>query len=288
MFTAENVLALGCKLGEGPIWNHREQKLYFVDILQNTIHRYHPASDVHEKTVFDVETCAMGFRKNGGLVVATKKHIAYWDGESTNLDYLLEKEADWPDNRFNDGATDRQGRFWIGTMNSNNPVGNLYRFDPDQRISTMETGVQISNGIGWSPDNAIMYYTDSPLKTIYAYDFDAATGAISNRRNHIHTPDEAGTPDGMTVDSEGYIWSARWGGYNVTRYAPDGSVDRVVEVPAEKVTSVAFGGPDFTDLYVTSAWVGHSEEQRAKDTQAGDLFRIKVDVPGLPEPDFAG
>lgn len=288
MFTAEHVLAVNCHLGEGPIWDHNEQKLYWVDIFQNTIHTYHPESKKHETNHFNDHICAMGLRAKGGMVLATRKHFAFWDGQSSELEYIHKVEADMPENRFNDGAVDRQGRFWAGTMHSTNPSCSLYRLDANLTVSKQQTGVTISNGIGWSPDSKTMYHTDSPLKMIYAYDFNAETGAISNRRPHIHTPDEQGVPDGLTIDSEGYLWSARWGGYNVTRYTPDGHVDRIVEIPVEKVTSVSLGGENLTDLYVTTARAGYSDNELEQYPQAGDLFRIAVEVPGLPEVDFAG
>jgi sugar lactone lactonase YvrE len=155
-------------------------------------------------------------------------------------------------------------------------------------LQIMETGLTISNGIGWSPDNKTMYFTDSMPRTIYAYDFDPITGAIENRRSFIHTPDEPGVPDGLTVDSEGFIWSARWDGWKITRYDPDGKLEREIEVSAQRPTSCTFGGPDLDELYVTSASVGMDWMDRVKQPAAGNLFRIRVDVKGLPEPKFAG
>lgn len=288
MNEVEHVLSVNCQLGEGPIWNSREQNLYWVDIEKNTIHTWHPESGAHQTTVFTDAVCAMGFRKKGGLVLATRKHFAFWDGVSDAFETFYDVEADQPENRFNDGAVDRQGRFWAGTMHPSAASCSLYRLNPDLTVDTMVGGVQISNGIGWSPDNRTMYYTDSPIHTIYAFDFDAASGAIANRRVHIHTPGQPGVPDGLTVDSEGFIWGARWDGYRITRYTPAGKEDRVIELPIARVTSLTFGGPDLKDLYITSAWSGFSEDERRKSPLAGDLFRVSVDVPGLPEPYFAG
>lgn len=288
MAEVDHVLSINCNLGEGPIWNQDEQKLYWVDMFQNTIHTYQPERNAHQAIRFDDYVCALGFRRKGGMVLATRKHFAFWDGQSTELEYIQEIEANKPANRFNDGAVDRQGRFWVGTMHPSEANCSLYRLDTDLTVTEMEKGITISNGLGWSPDNTIMYVTDSVPHMIYAFDFDAPTGAISNRRPHIHTPELHGEPDGLTVDSEGFIWSARWGGFNVTRYAPDGTVDRVVDVPVEKVTSVTFGGANLTDLYITSASSGDTDSQRQQYPLAGDVFRLKVDVPGLPEPYFAG
>lgn len=284
MIDVEHVLAVNCELGEGPIWNVQKQKLYWVDILQNTIHTYHPESKAHHATYFEDHVCAMGFREKGGMVLATRKHFALWDDD---LQTIEELEFDLKDNRFNDGAVDRQGRFWAGTMHPSSPMGSLYRLSHDLTVEKMITDVTISNGIGWSPDNKTMYFTDSPLRTIYAYDFDPATGSISNKRVHIQT-DDTGVPDGLTVDSEGYIWSARYSGAKVVRYSPDGEFDREIKLPVEKVTSVALGGPNLTDLYITSAWEGYTEVELQEHPMAGDLFRAAVDVPGLPEPYFLG
>ena len=284
MTDVEHVLAVNCELGEGPIWNIQEQKLYWVDILQNTIHTYHPESNAHQATYFEDHVCAMGFRKSGGMVLATRKHFALWDDD---LQTVEELEPDLTNNRFNDGAVDRQGRFWAGTMNPSSPMGNLYRLNHDLTVEKMVTDVTISNGIGWSLDNKTMYFTDSPLRTIYAYDFDPETGYISNKRVFILT-DDMGVPDGLTVDSEGYIWSARYGGAKVVRYSPAGEYDREITLPVEKVTSVTLGGPDLRDLYITSAWEGYTEGELQEHPMAGDIFRVRVDVPGLPEPYFEG
>ena len=167
-------------------------------------------------------------------------------------------------------------------------TSSLYRLDADLSIHKMETGVTISNGIGWSPDHKTMYFTDTPKKVIYAYDFDVETGAIEKRRNFVHAPDDPWSPDGLAVDSEGFVWSAQWGGWKIIRYDPKGKKEREVKVNAAHVTACAFGGPDLTDLYITTAWSGLSAEARRDQTQAGDLFLLQTDIKGLPEFKFAG
>jgi len=283
----ETVLNVQNILGEGPLWHPDEQALYWVDIEGHRFHRLTPATGQHEVFEVGLPVGTLAFRQIGGLILATKNGFAYWDEDKQSLEFFNDPETDKPDARFNDGAVDRQGRFWAGTLGdgSNN---NLYRLDPDGSLHTMETGLTVSNGIGWSPDNKTMYFTDSMPRMIYAYDFDAATGAIENRRPFIHTPDEPGVPDGLTVDSQGLIWSARWGGWKITRYDPDGKVEREIQVPAQRPTSCTFGGPDLNELYVTSASVGIDWLERVKQPEAGNLFRIHVDVKGLPEPKFAG
>ena len=287
MYQVETVLNVQNKLGEGPLWHPEEHTLYWVDIEGHRFHRLNPATGQHEVFEVGLPLGTLAFREKGGLILATKNGFAFWDEDKQTPEFFDDPEADKPDARFNDGAVDRQGRFWAGTMGdgSNN---NLYRLNPDGSLHIMETGLTISNGIGWSPDNKTMYFTDSMPRMIYAYDFDAVTGAIENRRPFIHTPDEPGVPDGLTVDREGFIWSARWDGWKITRYDPDGKPEREIDIPAQCPTSCTFGGPDYNELYVTSASTGIDWMERVKQPEAGNLFRIHVDVKGFPEPKFAG
>lgn len=292
MYEVEHVLGSQNKLGEGPVWSSEEQALYWVDIESNCFCRLYPTTGKYE--VFDagVPVGVLALRASGGLVMATKNGFAFWD-QQKGLRLIADPEAHKPHTRFNDGAVDSRGRFWAGTMCGlaemcEEPEGSLYRLDPDGSIHTMEKGLKISNGISWSPDNKRMYLTDSPLQMIYVYDFDPASGTIENRRPFIHTPDETGDPDGLTIDSEGCIWSARWGGWKITRYDPGGKVERVIQLPVQYPTSCAFGGEHLDELYITSAWTALSAEQRKLQPYAGDLFRVKTDSKGLERPKFAG
>jgi len=289
----EHVLASQSRLGEGPIWHHEEKTLYWVDIHRKRVERYQPASGRHDRFAFHSAITALGLRARGGFVVATDKGFAFWDGHSTELEFIQDPEQDRPHNRFNDGAVDPGGRFWAGTMYEGPETeelaeGRLYRLDADRTVRLMETGLTISNGVGWSPDKKTMYFTDTLRRVIYAYDFDVATGTIENRRPFVRTPEELGFPDGMAVDSEGFIWSAHWGGWRIRRYDPQGKVEREILLPVECPTSCTFGGEDLSELYITSAWTALSAESRSEQPQAGDLFRIKVDVKGQPETLFAG
>jgi len=288
----EHVLAVQNKLGEGPLWHAEEQAIYWVDIEQNCFYRFYPQTGTYESFDVGVMIGVLAIRAGGGLVMATKQGFAFWEAQQ-GLRFIADPEAHKPFTRFNDGAVDCQGRFWAGTMCYPDdacvqPEGSLYRLDPDLSLHTMETGIGISNGIGWSPDNRLMYFTDSPLHMIYAYDFDATTGTIENRRPFIHTPHENGVPDGLAVDGEGFIWSARWGGGKITRYDPDGRVERAIRLPVQYPTSCTFGGEYLDELYITSAWTALSEEKRAQQPFAGDLFRLQVGIKGLEQPKFAG
>ena len=164
----------------------------------------------------------------------------------------------------------------------------LYRLDADLSVHVMETGIGTSNGIGWSPDRRTMYYTDSPRQVIYAYDFDAESGGLSHRRAFMDSTGEWGFPDGLAVDSEGFVWSARWEGWKITRYDPQGQVEREIRLPVERVTSCAFGGPNLDELYITTAWTSLDDTGRAQQPLAGDLFRLRVGIKGQPASRFAG
>ena len=283
-------LLLDCKnqLGEGPMWSVKEQALYWVDIMGHLVHRLDPATGSHESYDIGQQVGTVVLRESGGFVMALKNGLHFWDSES-GLQLIEDPEPERENSRFNDGAVDRQGRFWAGTMSmaGEGPVGALYRLDTDHTLHTMVTNIITSNGLGWSPDNKTMYYCDTGVSTIWAYDFDPATGDIDNRRDFIVVPDEPGEgkPDGLTVDSEGFIWSARWGGWQVCRYDPDGKLERRVEVPAARVTSVMFGGAALDTLYITSARTDFDE---ASEPHAGGLFRYDPGVTGLPEAAYGG
>jgi sugar lactone lactonase YvrE len=191
---------------------------------------------------------------------------------------------------MNDGNCDSAGRFWAGTMGLNEEpgAGALYRLDPDLNVTKVLDAVTISNGIDWSLDDSLMYYVDSDTFCVDVFDFDPDAGAISNRRAFVSVSAADGLPDGLTVDSEGYVWVAFWGGSCVRRYAPDGSLDLVVSLPTRHVTSCAFGGAGLDELYITSATEGLTEADLAQEPHAGALFRCKPGVVGRPEHVFLG
>ena len=183
---------------------------------------------------------------------------------------------------------DRRGRFWAGTMTVEGATSALYRLDADASVHKMESGITIANGLGWSPDNKIMYFTDTMIHTIYAYDFDLESGSIANRRVFAHDPDLPGLPDGLCVDSEGCVWSARILDWRIVRYDPDGRVEREIRLPVKNPTSCAFGGENLDELYVTTAAIGLTDEEARQQPLAGDLFRIHTGIVGQVEPSFAG
>jgi sugar lactone lactonase YvrE len=287
----EQVIPAQNELGEGPIWDQEGGVLYWVDIPGQHIHRYVSATGQYEGFPVETPVTALGLRAAGGFVAATSSGLALWDPASQELECIAHPEADRPGIRFNDGAVDSRGRFWAGTMNERNPEspdGALYRLDPDHSLHKVADGFTVSNGLGWSPDTRTMYFTDTFRHTILAYDFEASTGTLTNQRPFAVVPDEEGLPDGLTVDCEGFVWSAQCGGGTVARYDPDGKKERQVQLPVRLVTSCTFGGRELDKLFITSAWMTLSSEDRRAQPLAGDLFRVKTDIRGLAESRFAG
>ncbi|MBM3517473.1 MAG: SMP-30/gluconolactonase/LRE family protein [Alphaproteobacteria bacterium] len=285
------VLDAGCTLGEGPVWDGREQALYFTDILGKTLNRFDPASSEHKVWALPEHISCFGLRAAGGAVVALRTGIHFFDLEAGALTPWVDPEEADPRTRFSDGKVDRQGRFWAGTMpyTDFSPICSLYRFDPDRSWRKMQDGLIIANGIGWSPDGRTMYHTDSLVWRIYAYDFEAVSGTISNRRVFVEVPKEHGVPDGLTVDAESCVWSAQFDGWRVVRYTPEGAIERTVMMPVQRPTSCMFGGPDLDVLYVTSGGRGASERGEFRQSpHDGGLFAFSPGVRGLPETRFAG
>jgi len=231
---------------------------------------------------------SIAFRESGGLVAATKSGIHFLDAASGALEARVRPEAHLPDNRFNDGRCDRAGRFWAGTMSDvkRDPVGSLYRLDPDLSCTRLKGGVIIPNGLAFSPDGRTMYFADTNRHTIWAYDYDPATGAATGERVFADTG--SGRPDGSCVDAEGCLWNAEYGAWRLVRYTPDGEVDRVIEVPVANPTCCCFGGADLATLYVTTATQRLTAEDLAQQPLAGSLLALRPGVRGLHEPRFAG
>jgi sugar lactone lactonase YvrE len=287
----EHVLSVQNNLGEGPVWSPGEGALYWVDIQNRLIYRLYPATGKHEAIEVSTRVTVLAPCASGGFVAGTDKGFAFWDPKTKKLDWISDPEADNPHTRFNDGGVDPRGRFLAGTMNevnSERPDGSLYRLDPDRSIHRLATGFTVYNGTAWSPDQKTMYFTDTFRREILAFAYDSETGTISNRRTFVAVPEEEGFPDGHTIDSEGFLWSAHWGGGKVTRYDPNGKVEREVRLPVPNVTSCAFGGENLDELYITTAWLTMSDEDRQKHPLAGDLFRLRAGIKGLEKPKFAG
>ncbi len=268
-----------------------EDALYWVDIANHRLQRWHPETSDYRRWSLPSEIGSFALRERcgaeDGAVVALRNGFHLLDLGSNALTPLHDPEPEKEENRFNDGKCDPAGRFWAGTMGDGDaPTAALYRLDPDGACHTVRTGVKISNGLGWSPDGATMVYTDTPLRTIVAFDFDVETGTLSRERVFATVQD--GFPDGLTVDSEGFVWSAIWDGWRIDRFAPDGSLERSVRLPVQRPTSCTFGGADLTELFITSAKDGLSDAELSEQPEAGHLFRVQTQVAGLPAFRFGG
>jgi sugar lactone lactonase YvrE len=258
-----------------------------VDIYNHRIHRFDPTARQDEiLRLPEIVTCVVPTRA-GRLLLALRHDLALLDPSTEELTRILTLEADRPDQRFNDGKVDSRGRFWIGTMSVEGLAhGALYRYDAGGSARTMESGLTISNGMGWSPDGGTFYHTDSPLRRIYAYDYDEESGEITGRRVFADLTGSPAFPDGLAVDSEGCVWSAQWDGWCVIRFASDGSEIRRLELPVQRPTSCCFGGPELRTLYITSASVGLSEREIQLCPLSGDLFWVETETQGLPGQPF--
>jgi sugar lactone lactonase YvrE len=269
-------------LAEGPIWDARSRSLLWVDILRHEIHRFDGADRVEARLPDPVGAVAV--RAAGGLVAATGMRVALLDGAATEWIATVDRG-----DRMNEAKCDPAGRLWAGTLTNEQRRGasGLYRLDGGTIEPVLED-VTLSNGIGWSPDGRTMYYVDTPTETVDAFDFDPATGAVSGRRRFVDLHDVPGRPDGLTVDADGAVWVAMARGWAVRRFLADGTPDRVLDVPAYKVTSCTFGGDDLGDLYVTTACFGLDERELAAQPHAGAVFRCRPGVTGLPAAEYAG
>jgi sugar lactone lactonase YvrE len=278
------------KLGEVPVWDVAEQALYWVDIEGKLLQRYRPATGSVERWAMPERIACFALREKGGLIVAFASGIAFYDLRSGAIDWIAKPEADKPSNRFNEGKCDRKGRFWAGTMDDRltEHTGAVYRVDADLSVNRVFGGVGISNCFVWTLANDAFFFADTLDATIYKFDYDHASGTVTNRRAIVDTRADGAAPDGGTIDEEGYLWNAHWDGWRVVRYTPDGAVDRIVPMPVQKPTSCMFGGPDLATLYVTSAVWDLTPEKLASQPQAGGLFALDVGVRGVPEPRFAG
>jgi D-xylonolactonase len=274
-------------LGEGPVWVEREQALYWVDIPEHRIFRWSDTEDVRE--IWAPHICSLVPRAAGGFIGGG--YDGFWeiDLEQPLFRLIDNPEPDLDFNRFNDGKTDREGRFWAGTMDRHEreATGSLYRLDPDLRWTRIDSGYRVTNGPAFSLDGRTLYHTDSALQRVYAFDL-AEDGSVSNRRLFRQFGPGEGYPDGMTVDGEGFLWIAFWDGWCLRRLSPNGEVVQELGVPVQKPTSCVFGGPELDRLFITSASRGLTREELDMQPNAGGLFMTVPGVKGVPEALFAG
>lgn len=282
----EVVVAGDARLGEGPTWDTRTSRLVWVDVLDCKIHSTDTGSGSTVSIDVPSHIGAVVPRDAGGFVAALADGFwAIGDGDQR----LIAAVDAGDEMRFNDGKCDPAGRFWAGTMGySEEPGrGHLYRLDLQGSVSKQLAGITVSNGLAWSGDQRTMFYIDTPTRRVDRFAFDPDSGAISDRQAFFEIEANAGYPDGMTIDAQDGLWIAMWDGGRVHRYV-DGRLDRVIEMPVSRPTSVTFGGPELEEMFVTSASVGLSVQQRTEQPLAGALFRIRPGVTGVPAVAYQG
>jgi D-xylonolactonase len=277
--------------GESPVWDPDARSLYWIDNVGLRVYRYDWDLNKHQIVKQDIEINGCALNASGGFTVVNNSGIWLWDGRDTLR--LIAAEADGSPCRMNDCIADPQGRLFSGSLfyepSGKYPLGKLIRIDVDGSAQVVDEGFHISNGLAWSPGERELYFTDSGARCIYAYDYDRDSGNLRNRRVIVKVPAEEGLPDGLAVDAAGFLWSAQWYGSCVVRYDPSGAVERRIHVPAKQVSSIAFGGPDFTDIFITSA--ARSEPMPVMPPGydpdsgyfGGRLFHTNLGLRGKPE-----
>ncbi|MBX3621539.1 MAG: SMP-30/gluconolactonase/LRE family protein [Rhizobacter sp.] len=283
-------------LGESPLWHPAEQVLYWTDIPGRQVHRFDPASSQHQRWSFDTEVGSLAPMRDGGLLLARRDGLWRFDPHTGRSQVLANAPYDTAHERFNDGKCDPQGRFWAGTIyEPRDPaLAAIYRFGADG-LQRMAGDITTGNGLGWSPDSRTLYYSDTKAHTIYAHDFDPASGSLGPRRVFARFPlKEAeqdlnvygGRPDGAAVDAEGCYWSAMFEGQRLLRLSPEGAVLREIRLPVRCATMPCFGGRDLKTLYITTSREKRSPAELEAQPLAGRVLRLQVEVPGLPANTF--
>ncbi|WP_033464134.1 SMP-30/gluconolactonase/LRE family protein [Bordetella bronchiseptica] len=288
MSQVQVLVAGGDTLGEVPLWSPSRKVLFWIDVRKPAVYAYSPDSGAVRSYPMPELVGSLCETSAGRLLLALKSGLFFLDPDSGALQPWFDPEPRLPNNRLNDGKCDRQGRFWVGSMNDGDrlPTGTLYSVDGCGKATGHFSGITIPNSLAWSPDGTKMYFADTPTKRIVVYDFDADDGVPHNPRTFVDMSGHAGRPDGATVDVDGCLWSAEVHAGRVARYTPDGRLDRAVELPVTGVTSCAFGGERFETLYVTTATQGLSEQARRDQPLAGALFAVDAGIAGLSETPF--
>jgi len=277
-------------LGEGPVWDEDQQALWWVDIFDRLVHRFDPKSGEDECYTFDEPVGAVALRGSGGLVVVLASRVVTWAAGSPRREVVAQLAGEEARHRLNDARCDHNGNLWVGSVSEDKQpnAASLYRLDTAGRLQPILRGVTISNGLDWTPSGDEFYYIDSPTQSIDVFRFAADSGRLDDRRVAVSIASTDGLPDGMTVDADGFIWVALYGGGRVRRYAPDGMLDMEIQLPVSQVTSCTFGGPDLMDLYITTGRKDLPDDQAHAQPLAGALFRCRPGVRGrLPQP-FGG
>ncbi len=284
----ECVLPWGAQLGESPVWHCGENKLYWVDILKPSVCRFDPETGSNDSCDVGKLVSAVMPTNDGRLLLATQDGLEWLDFASAQLTPFMHPERDVAGNRLNDAKVGPGGAVWVGSMrlDASQPTGGLYRVTNDGNFTVKETGIAVSNGLGWSPDSRVFYFVDTVLGVIYAYDTEPGIGTLTNKRIFATIPESEGRPDGLTVDDQGGVWVAIWDGWRVNRYLPDGTLDRVIDLPVPRPTSVTFGGENLDTLYITSARTRLPAATLAEAPLSGGLFTCKPGEKGIASSEF--
>ncbi|MBN7806389.1 MULTISPECIES: SMP-30/gluconolactonase/LRE family protein [Agrobacterium] len=284
------ILPWGAQLGESPVWHDGENALYWVDILHPAVHRFDPATGRNETCETGKLVSAVIPVRGGRLLVASQDGIEWLDFSSGRLTPFVSPEAGIADNRLNDAKCGPDGAIWVGSMriDASKPTGALYRINANGAFERKEGGIIVSNGLGWSPDGKTFYFVDTVPGLIHAYDCDTVNGTLSNRREFARIPVADGRPDGLAVDVEGGVWCAIWDGWCVRRYLPDGKLDQVIDMPVPRPSSIAFGGPDLSTLFITSARTRLPASTLAEAPLSGGLFSCRPGTAGARISVFEG
>jgi len=292
MSEVECVLKTRSILGESPIWDEVGKRLYWLDLRKPAIYRFDPATGKNAKVKAALQAYIGGIvlRAKGGMMVVDQRGVFILDLGSGRMKPFAKPMKDMRPVWFNDAKCDRAGNLWagVGDRKEQKPLGVFYRIGPKGKATKVDSKFICPNGPAFSPDGRVCYFADSYAYKIYRYDIDPSTGKVGPRHLFAAVPESQGVPDGMTVDAEGGIWSCQWDGWRITRYTPDGRVDRVVELPVPRPTSVEFGGDDLSTLYITTASIDLSRDQLKQAPLSGSLFACRPGVRGLAEPRFAG
>ncbi len=292
MIQAELIIDAKATLGEGAIWDFEKKILYWIDIKDRKVHVYNPLNQANKSISLEHMPGTIVPRKNGGLLVALQNGLHFLDEATGGLDFIVNPESHLTENIYNDGKCDPTGRFWFGTVSRNYDIpgaGSLYVMDNKLKITKKLSGLTIANGIVWSLDNKYMYYIDTRAQEVWSFRYDPESGEIWDKKTAVSIPEKEGWPDGMTIDDEGMIWVALYGGWKVVRYNPlDGTKMEEILLPVSNVTSCAFGGENLDELYITTARLDLDKEDLINQPLAGGVFMAKPGIKGIPCCKFSG
>ncbi len=277
----------GATLGEGPVWVARDKALYWVDIKQSFLHRYSVTDGAQKSWRYPGQISSVAPHFKGGFIATFSNGVYYLDIETGSTTLIADPEKGLPGNRMNDGCCDMHGNFWFGSMDDacRENSGTFYRMDNDGQCRAVINGFAVTNGPAFTEDGKTIYYTDTNNRTVYQAGL-GKEGNLSDKKIFVRFSETEGRPDGMCLDLENYVWIAHWGGSRVTRFTPDGEVERIIDIPAPNVTKCVFGGPEMKTLYITTARIDMSDQDLEIYPMAGGLFCCEVDVTGFSYPDY--